>query len=211
MLTIHGRINSINVQKVALACEELKLPYKRIDAGGAFGIVQTAEYKAMNPNGLVPVLVDDGFVLWESNTIVRYLAAKYGEGTFWQTDPAARALSDRWMDWASVSFYPKLHSAFWGLVRTPPDKRDHAAIEASIDATDQALDILEAELDSKLSDGKLFLAGHTPTIGDIALVPAIFRWLNMPVQRKPKPHTEAWCARMANRPGYGNALILPIT
>jgi glutathione S-transferase len=206
MLTIHGRINSINVQKVALACEELKLPYKRIDAGGAFGIVQTAAYKAMNPNGLVPVLVDDGFVLWESNTIVRYLAAKYGEGTLWQTDPAARALSDRWMDWGSISFYPKLHPAFWGLVRTLPEKCDHAAIEASIEATEQALDILEMEL-----TGKLFLAGDHPTIGDIALTPAIFRWLNMPVQRKSKPHVEAWCARMVKRPGYGNALVLPIT
>jgi glutathione S-transferase len=206
MLTIHGRINSINVQKVALACEELKLPYKRIDAGGAFGIVQTAAYKAMNPNGLVPVLVDDGFVLWESNTIVRYLAAKYGEGTLWQTDPAARALSDRWMDWGSISFYPKLHPAFWGLVRTLPEKRDHAAIEASIEATEQSLDILETEL-----SGKLFLAGDHPTIGDIALTPAIFRWLNMPIKRKSKPHVEAWCARMVKRPGYGNALVLPIT
>jgi glutathione S-transferase len=206
MLTIHGRINSINVQKVALACEELKLPYKRIDAGGAFGGVQTAEYKAMNPNGLVPVLVDDGFVLWESNTIVRYLAAKYGEGTLWLVNPAARALSDRWMDWGAISFYPKLHPAFWGLVRTSADKRDHAAIEASIEATEAALDVLEGQL-----EGKLFLAGDHPTIGDIALVPAVFRWLNMPVQRKTKPNIEAWCARLAKRPGYNKALMLPIT
>jgi glutathione S-transferase len=206
MLTIHGRINSINVQKVVLACEELKLPYVRHDAGGAFGIVQTPEYKTMNPNALVPVLVDGDLVLWESNVIVRYLAAKYGAGTLWPTDPAARALSDRWMDWNSISFYPKLHMAFWGLVRTPPEQRDHAAIEASIVATEPALDILEAEL-----KGKMFLVGDQPTIGDIALVPCVFRWLNMPVKRKPRPVAEAWSARLAARPGYSNALKLPIT
>jgi glutathione S-transferase len=206
MLTIHGRINSINVQKAVLACEELKLPYVRHDAGGAFGIVQTPEYKAMNPNSLVPVLIDGDLVLWESNAIVRYLAAKYGEGTLWPKDPGQRALSDRWMDWHSIGFYPKMHQAFWGLVRTPPEQRDHAAIEASIAATEPALDILEAEL-----TGKTFLCGDQVTIGDIALLPGIFRWLHMPVTRKPRPVAEAWAARLAGRPGYGNALKLPIT
>jgi glutathione S-transferase len=206
MLTIHGRINSINVQKVVLACEELKLPYVRHDAGGAFGIVQTPEYKAMNPNSLVPVLIDGDLVLWESNAIVRYLAAKYGEGALWPKDPGQRALSDRWMDWHSIGFYPKMHQAFWGLVRTPPEQRDHAAIEASIAATEPALDILEAEL-----AGKTFLCGDQVTIGDIALLPGIFRWLHMPVTRKPRPVAEAWTARLSGRPGYGNALKLPIT
>ncbi len=206
MLTIHGRINSINVQKVVLACEELKLPYVRHDAGGAFGIVNTPEYRALNPNGLVPVLIDGDLVLWESNAIVRYIAAKYGAGTLWPTDHGQRALSDRWMDWNSISFYPKLHMAFWGLVRTPPEKRDHAAIEASIAATEPALDILEAEL-----AGKACLVGDNLTIGDIALVPCVFRWLHMPVNRKPRPHCEAWAAGLAGRPGYGNALKLPIT
>ena len=206
MLTIHGRINSINVQKVVLACEELRLPYQRHDAGGAFGVVQTVAYKAMNPNGLVPVLVDGDVVLWESNTIVRYLAAKHGEGTLWPADPAVRALSDRWMDWGSIGFYPKMHPAFFGLVRTPPGERDAAAIEASIASTESALEVLEAEL-----SGKAYLAGAYLTIGDIALLPAIHRWLNMPITRKATPHLEAWCTRMSARPGYGNALLLPIS
>ncbi len=132
MLTIHGRINSINVQKVALACEELGLAYERHDAGGAFGVVGTPEYRAMNPNGLVPVLIDDGLVLWESNAIVRYLAAKHGAGSLWPTDPGVRALSDRWMDWGSFTLYPKYHQAFWHSVRMPAEKRDQAVIDASV-------------------------------------------------------------------------------
>ncbi|MGL4240962.1 MAG: glutathione S-transferase family protein [Beijerinckiaceae bacterium] len=206
MLTIHGRINSINVQKVVLACEELRLPYVRHDAGGAFGIVQTPEYKAMNPNSLVPVLIDGDLVLWESNAIVRYLAAKYGAGTLWPTDHGVRARSDRWMDWGSFTLYPKYHQAFWQSVRTPPEKRDQSVIDASVAATEPAMDILEAEL-----AGKVFLAGDHPTMGDIALAPGVFRWLNMPVNRRPRPNCEAWIARVAPRPGFDKALMLPIT
>jgi glutathione S-transferase len=206
MLTIHGRINSINVQKVVLACEELKLPYVRHDAGGVFGIVQTPEYKAMNPNSLVPVLVDGDLVLWESNAIVRYLAAKHSAGALWPTDPGRRALSDRWMDWGSLSFYPKYHPAFWNAVRTPAAQRDQALIDASVAATEPVMDVLEAEL-----AGKTFIAGDHPTIGDIGLAPGVFRWLNMPVKRLPRPNAEAWMARLTARPGFGNALMLPVT
>ncbi len=206
MLTIHGRINSINVQKVVLACEELKLPYVRHDAGGAFGIVKTPEYMAMNPNSLVPVLVDDDLVLWESNAIVRYLAAKHGAGTLWPTDPAARALSDRWMDWQTTSLSVKMHAAFWGLIRTPKENQDAVAIAASVTATEASVAILDAAL-----EGRSFIAGDQPTIGDIALVAAAFRWLNLPLERQSHPNVEAFVTRMLSRPGYGNALKAPIT
>src|SRR5438874_12495704 len=99
MLTIYGRLNSINVQKVLVCAEELGLAYKRIDAGKPFGLVDTPEYRAKNPNGLVPVIDDHGFVLWESNAIVRYFANKHGEGTLWPRDLRERASADRWMDW----------------------------------------------------------------------------------------------------------------
>lgn len=206
MLAIHGRINSINVQKVVLTCEELGLPYVRHDAGGAFGIVQTTEFKAMNPNSLVPVLVDGDFVLWESNAIVRYLSSVYGTGGLWPTDPKQRALSDRWMDWAAFSLYPAYGPAFLGLIRTKPERRDPAAIAASIEKTHPLIAILDREL-----EGMAFLAGDRPTIGDIGLVPSIFRWFNMPVDRPPAPNVEAWLARMAARPGYEKALQLPVT
>jgi glutathione S-transferase len=206
MLTIYGRINSINVQKVVLACEELKLAYIRHDAGGAFGVVKTPEYIAMNPNSLVPVLIDGDLVLWESNTIVRYLAAKYGAGSLWDADPGQRALSDRWMDWNSISLYPKLHMAFWQSVRTAPENRDQAAIDASVAATEPAMDILEAHLARKA-----FLMDGQVTVGDVALAPCVFRWLNMPVARKARPVAEAWVGRLRARPGWDKALLLPIT
>jgi len=206
MLTIHGRVSSVNVQKVVLACEELKLPYVRHDAGGAFGIVKTPAYLAMNPNGLVPVLVDGDLVLWESNAIVRYLAAKHGAGTLWPLDPAARALSDRWMDWQTTNLSVKMHAAFWGLIRTAPEKRDTAAVAASIAATEGAMDVLEAHL-----EGRSFVSGDRVTIGDLGLLPAVFRWLHMPVERKARPRCEEWSGRLAARPGYANGLPLPVT
>jgi glutathione S-transferase len=206
MLTIHGRISSINVQKVVLACEEMKLPYVRHEAGGAFGIVKTPEYMAMNPNSLVPVLVDGDLILWESNAIVRYLAAKHGAGLLWPVDPAARALSDRWMDWQTTNLSVKMHAAFWGLIRTPKDKQDTGAIAASAAATEAAMAILDEAL-----AGREFIAADHVTMGDIALLPAVFRWLNLPLERQSRPNAEAYAARMLARPGYGNALKLPIT
>jgi glutathione S-transferase len=206
MLIIHGRISSINVQKVVLACEELKLPYVRHNAGGAFGIVKTPEYMAMNPNSLVPVLVDGDLVLWESNAIVRYLAAKHGAGTLWPMDPAARALSDRWMDWQTTNLSVKMHAAFWGLIRTAPEKQDAAAIAASVLATESAMAILDEAL-----TGRQYIAADHPTIGDIALVAPVFRWHNLPVERQRRPNVEAFARRMLARPGYDKALIAPLS
>src|SRR5919197_4157345 len=130
MIKIWGRNTSVNVQKVMWAVGELGLPHERIDVGGPFGKNNEPAYLAMNPNGLVPTLEEDGFVLWESNAIVRYLAAKYGAGTLEPADPRARARANSWMDWQLTVAHPPLTPVFWGLVRTPPEKRDHAAIEA---------------------------------------------------------------------------------
>jgi glutathione S-transferase len=110
MLRIWGRLSSINVQKVVWCADELGLPYERTEAGGSFGVVGTPEYLAMNPNGLVPVIDDGGFVLWESNAIVRYLAARHGDGWLWPTDLQLRAEADRWMDWQNFTFWPAMRS-----------------------------------------------------------------------------------------------------
>ncbi len=184
-------MNSINVQKVVWAAEELKLPYVRHDAGMAYGVVGTPEYRAKNPNGLVPMIEDDGFVLWESNTIVRYLCAKHAEGSsLWPADPADRADGERWGDWQATSFYAAYAPAFMNLVRTPPEKRDMAAVEASRAKTET----LTAMLDAHLA-GRDYLGRAGFGVGDLILGPTLDRWLRMPIAREPRPHLEAWHKR----------------
>jgi len=126
---VWGRTNSINVQKVLWCCAELELPFERIDAGMAFGVVATPAYRALNPNGRIPTLEDDGYVLWESNTIVRYLATKHGMGSLCPSDLLARFEAERWMDWQLTTLDRPLRNVFWALVRTPPQERDPVALE----------------------------------------------------------------------------------
>src|ERR1700758_1060528 len=146
MIKIWGRNTSVNVQKVMWAVGELELPHERIDVGGAFGKNKEPAYLAMNPNGLVPTLEEDGFLLWESNAIVRYLAAKFGAGTLEPTDLRTRALASKWMDWQLSVLGPAITPVFWNLVRTPPEKRDHAAVASGKDKTAAAVKILDDQL-----------------------------------------------------------------
>ncbi|MEP7083905.1 MAG: glutathione S-transferase N-terminal domain-containing protein, partial [Betaproteobacteria bacterium] len=146
MLVIWGRDNSVNVQKVLWVCEEMGLPYERIDAGLNFGVVNTPRYREINPNGLVPTIDDDGFVIWESNTIVRYLAAKHARGTLWPEDDQARARAEQWMDWSNTVFWPAIRPLFLGLVRTEPAKRDPQAMEQHRMATAKVVETLELHL-----------------------------------------------------------------
>jgi glutathione S-transferase len=206
MLKLWGRLNSINVQKVVWCLEELGLAYERVDAGGPFGIVNTPEYRRLNPNGLVPVIEEDGFVLWESNAIVRYLAAKHGEGSLWPRDLRVRADADRWMDWQTTAFGPTMGPAFHGLIRTAPEKRDTAAIEAAVAKAEP----FAALLDTDLAD-RPFVAGDAFTIGDIAAGAAAHRWLNLPIAREPRPNLERWVGRLRERPAAAKVLTTPIT
>ncbi len=199
-------MSSINVQKVVFAAEDLGLAYERKEAGGQFGVVDTPEYRAMNPNGLVPVLDDDGLVLWESNAIVRYLAARYGQDTLWLQEPAQRALCDRWMDWQTTALNPAFGPAFVNLVRTPPEKRDAAAVEASRAKAEIFLGILDRQL-----EGRPYIEAGRLTIADIAVGPAVHRWLNMPVARQGRPNVERWYASLYARPAAKVAMPLPVT
>src|SRR5262249_15925379 len=165
MIKIWGRNTSVNVQKVMWAVGELELPHERIDVGGAFGKNKEPAYLAMNPNGLVPTPEeDDGFLLWESNSIVRSLAAKYGAGKLEPADMHSRARASSWMDWQLTVAHPPLTPVFWGLIRTPPEKRDHAAIEAGKVKCIAAMKILDAQL-AKTA----FVAGDTLSMADIPL------------------------------------------
>ena len=206
MLTLWGRTNSINVQKVHWCLEELGLPYRRIDAGREFGVVDTPEYRRLNPNALVPTIEDDGFVLWESNAIVRYLAAKHAGGGLWPADPRTRADADRWMDWQATTFTPATGPAFHGLIRTAPEKRDASAIAQSIAKAEPMAALLDAHL-----AGRRFVAGDAFTAGDIAVGAAAHRWLNLPTAREKRRHIERWHAELLTRPAAAKVLVAPIT
>ena len=205
VLRIWGRISSVNVQKVVWTADELGLAYERIEAGGAFGVVATPEYRRMNPNGLVPVIEDDGFVLWESNAIVRYLAAKHAPGTLWPDDLKRRADIDRWMDWQATTFTPAMRDAFWQLLRLAPEKRDAAVIESSRASSEKAADVLEAHL-----EGRAFVAADAFSPADIVLGCAAHRWLNLPLAREPRPQMQRWYESLKSRPGAARALSTPV-
>lgn len=208
MLKIWGRLNSVNVQKIVWAAHELDLPFERIDAGMQFGIVKTPDYLAKNPNGLVPCVEVDGLTLWESNAIVRYLAAKHPQAhePLWPADAAHRVLADRWMDWQTTTLWPAMHAAFIGFFRTEPEKRDDKAIAASVALTEQKMAILDAHL--AMNE---FLGGADFTMGDIPCGCAVHRWMHMPAAREHRPNLERWYRSIAARPAAAQALILPIT
>ena len=205
-LTIWGRLNSVNVQKAMFCIEELGLPHQRIDAGLSFGVVNTPEYRARNPNGLVPAIEDDGFVLWESNAIVRYLAAKHAAGSLWPTDIRQRADADRWMDWQTTTLQPAMGQAFLHLVRLPREKREASAVAPSRERSEECVAILDRAL-----SGRSFIAGEQLTIGDIAVGPAVHRWLNLPLERMARPNVERWYRELMRRPSAQRSLPLPIS
>jgi glutathione S-transferase len=206
MLKIWGRDNSVNVQKALWCCEEIGVQYQRIDAGGTFGIVNTPQYRALNPNGLVPTIEDGPFVLWESNTIVRYLTAKHSPGKLWPEDLKVRAEADKWMDWTNTIFWPTFRPLFWNLIRTPLDQRDEKAIEESRLKTAEILDYLDAHLKNRA-----YVAGDDLTMGDIPMGCAIWRWLSVPVERPSLPNIQQWFGNLRQRPAYQNVVMLPIS
>lgn len=206
MLEIWGRSNSVNVQKVLWCCEEMALRYERFDAGGPFGIVDSQKYRSLNPNGLVPTIVDDGFVLWESNVIVRYLAAKHSSGVLWPDDPETRARADCWMDWSNTILWPHLRPLFLGIVRTAPEKRDPAALEEARVRTAQALRIVDAHLETRS-----YLAGDEFSMGDIVLGCVIWRWMALPIERPALSNVQRWFESLGQRSAYRKIVLLPLS
>lgn len=208
MITLWGRNNSTNVKKVRWTLAELELPYNQILAGLEFGLNHDADYLAKNPNGLVPLLVDDetGITLWESNTIVRYLAAQYGIDSLWEENPARRARGEKWMDWASGSLAPVHRVILMGLVRTPPALRDRAAIDAAIAEAGKLLAILDRELaDSPWLSGEAFGAG------DIAVAPFIWNLLETVKSWQPYPDLQRWYQQLSRRPAYQDVVMIPVS
>jgi len=198
MLKVWGRNTSSNVQKTMWAVGEIGLKVERIDIGGPFGKNKEPAYLAMNPNGLVPTIEeDDGFLLWESNSIIRYLAAKHKATVLEPADPKTRALASKWMDWQLSVMGPAITPVFWGLVRTPPEKRDMALIEAHKVKTTDAVKILDAQLAKTR-----FLAGDEFSYGDIPVGVMSFRYRELVPERPSLPNFERWYAEIAKRPPF---------
>jgi glutathione S-transferase len=207
-ITIWGRANSVNVQKVLWCLSELDLAYTRIDAGMAFGRNQEPDYLAMNPNGRIPTLVDGDFVLWESNSIMRYLALAYRpQSTLYPSAPRRRAAVDRWLDWTLSTMQPVDRPVFWALVRTPIEQRDMAAIQRDVDTEAEQWRIVDAQLTSRR-----FIEGDDFTLADIALGAYARRWLGVDGVRKPRlAQIERWFAEFAERGGFQQFIAPPMT
>lgn len=208
MSTLHiwGRMSSINVRKVVWAAQELGLEFQRTEAGGRFGVVKTPEYMGLNPNSLVPVIEDGSYVLWESNVVVRYLCAKHSSGTLYPEELQQRFDAERWMDWQQTTFSPAGRDAFWQLIRTAPEARDHALIEKSIAAVEPLLQMLEAHL-----AGRSYMAGGQFTMADIPVACEIHRWFGLPQPRKAWPHIERWYDSIWNRQTTKGVLDQPLS
>ena len=203
-ITLWGRSSSCNVQKALWALEELKLPYARIDVGGDFGGLDDPAYLAMNPNGRVPTLQDGDLIVWESDALVRYIAARYGVGHLWAEDPAERAIADQWMAWTAMSLHPDWIKLFWKLVRTPPARRDADAIARHLEATSTRFKFLDRHFENHR-----YLAGDRFSMADIPAGMTLYRWFEMEIERPVTPNVAAWYSRLLERPAYRSAICVP--
>jgi len=205
-LRIWGRLSSINVRKVVLAAQLLELPFERIDAGATYGVTKTPEYLARNPNALVPLLEDDGFDLWESNVIVRYLCARHAAGRLYPEGLREQFDAERWMDWQQTTLNPAGRDAFLQWIRTPADLRDPRAIAASVAATEPLLALLDAHLARRP-----YLAGDSLTMADIPVACEMHRWWGLPMPHPPHPHLARWYEGIRALPAARGVLDLPLT
>jgi glutathione S-transferase len=205
-ITVWGRKSSVNVQSVLWALDELSLDYVRHDAGFVYGVVDTPEFRAMNPNGLVPVLIDgEREPIFESAAIVRYLGAQYGAEPFWPQDPASRAQVDKWAEWAKLNFgAPFILTVFWKLVRTRADQINYETLQRSLDQVEAVL----AHADAKLAKSR-YIAGDEFSFADIMLGYALFRYFDIDVVRRAMPNLRRYYDLLGKRPAYQANVIYP--
>ena len=207
MLRVLGRINSSNVQKVLWCLDELGVPYEREDVGGIFGRNRDRDYLALNPNGLIPTVVDGPHVLWESNTILRYLAASYDTASMWEPDPGRRAEGEKWMDWQLSVLAPgAMTPLFKQHVRTQPAERDPVLMAQALEKATHAFSLLnEALLQAP------WLGGERFTVADIPCGVLAYRWMNLPIERPALPALADWYARLGERAAYRRHVMIGLS
>jgi len=206
MLKILGRKNSSNVQKVIWACEEMSLTFAQEDIGGPFGRNKDPEYLALNPNGTVPTIVENGFSMWESNAIIRHLASRHGVGTLWPKDANDRAHADQWMDWQQTVVNAGMLPLFLQLIRVKPEERDANLIKTARDKAAAAFAILDKHV-AKNS----YVAGANFTMGDIPLGIAVYRWYTLPIERENYPALKGWYDRICERAAFRKNVMIGLT
>lgn len=198
MLQILGKATSINVRKVLWTCEELQLSFEQEDWGSGFRSTETPDFLALNPNAMVPVINDDGFVLWESNSIIRYLAARYDGSHLYPTDPQARARIDQWIDWQASELNRAWSYAFLALVRKSTAHQDPEAIAASSANWSKHIGILNRQIESTGA----FVAGQHFSLADIPVALSINRWFSTPLDHPDFPAVSDYFERLGQRPGF---------
>ncbi len=205
MLKIWGRRSSFNTQKVLWLVGELGLAHEHIPAGGSFGRLDEPGFRAMNPHGWVPVVEDGETVVWESHACLRYLAARYGHGSFWDDDPARRATVDGWMDWSQTALQPAfLMGVFWGYYRTPEAQRDWPAINKNLARCAEHFRLLDGMLEARP-----FLLGDRLSLADIPIGTSLYRYFELDIERPDLPNVSAWYQRLQQRPAYREHVMLP--
>jgi len=206
MLKIWGRLSSINVRKVVLAAQWLEIPFERVDAGQEFGIVKTPDYLGKNPNGLIPLIEDSDFQLWESNVIVRYLCARHSHGKLYPEGLEQRFDAERWMDWQQTTLNPAGRNAFMQLMRTAPDMRNADLVAQSVAATEPLMAMLDEHL-----RGRPFMAGERFTMADIPIACELHRWRGLPLERPARAHLDRWYQGILSHAASRGVLDLPLS
>ena len=206
MIKIWGRTDSSNVQKVLWCLGELGVEFERVDWGGKFGGNDEKAYREMNPNGLVPTVKDGDFILWESNSVMRYLNAKYGASKLLPSTPEGLGNANRWMDWQLSTFNAAIVPLFWNLIRTPEDKRDPKAVQTALEKTTKAWQTVENQLAKTR-----YLGGDEFSLGDIPLGVWAYRWFNLPTERQNFPKINDWYERLKERKPYQTHIMIPLS
>ena len=206
MLLLKGRANSSNVMKALWILDEIGIEYKREDVGGPFGKNHEASYLSLNPNGRIPTIVDDDLVLWESNSIVRYLASKHSMGSLFPTNPADRAKCEMWMDWQLTELVGDMVPVFHGLIRKPPEERDMDVINAARDSWTSKWAIL----DDHLSRND-YVGGNRFTMADIPIGPIAYRWYELRIEREEFGNLKRWYKAMCARPAFQQHVMIGLT